>query len=143
VIPRRKSHAAPLEVNAFAALRRLGGAPPLRLPRAAKRAKKGIADAAHGGAAAPREERMQDKIRNGSALAIAAVSLALAGAVTTTAQAATPGRVQCLGANACQGKGDCHSPKNACKGMNACKGKGWIHTESAEACKEAGGKTLD
>ncbi|ATQ67988.1 MULTISPECIES: BufA2 family periplasmic bufferin-type metallophore [Methylosinus] len=86
---------------------------------------------------------MQDKIRNGSALAMAAVSLALAGAVATTAHAATPGRVQCLGANACQGKGDCHSPKNACKGMNACKGKGWIHTDSAEACKEAGGKTLD
>ncbi|OAI29536.1 hypothetical protein A1351_10185 [Methylosinus sp. R-45379] len=85
---------------------------------------------------------MKDNIRNGTALAIAAVSLALAGAVTT-AIAATPGKVQCIGANSCKGKSDCHSPKNACKGMNACKGKGWAFVESEEACKAAGGKTLN
>jgi hypothetical protein len=85
---------------------------------------------------------MKDKIRNGSALAVAAVSLALAGVATAT-MAATPGKVQCIGANSCKGQSDCHSPKNACKGMNACKGKGWAYVESVEACKAAGGRTLD
>lgn len=82
-----------------------------------------------------------DKL-NGSALAIAAISLILAGAVTPIPAAAI-GKVHCLGANSCKGKSDCHSPKNACKGKNACKAQGWIYTESNKACEDAGGKVLD
>ena len=62
---------------------------PSRLPMRAKSRQIGAADAGRGGRA-PREETMHDKIRNGSALAIAAVSLALAGAVATTAQRRPP-----------------------------------------------------
>ena len=82
-----------------------------------------------------------DKL-NGSALAVAAVSLVLAGAVTPVA-AATTAKIHCLGANSCKAKSDCHTPKNACKGMNACKGQGWVFKESDKACEEAGGKVLD
>jgi uncharacterized membrane protein len=55
--------------------------------------------------------------RSGSALAIAAVTIALAGGAAT-APAKAAGKVQCVGANSCKGKSDCHTPKNACKGMN-------------------------
>lgn len=81
-------------------------------------------------------------MKNGSALAIAAVSLILSGAVSTMASATT-GNVRCLGVNSCKGKSNCHTPKNSCKGKNACKGQGWIYTESAEACRDAGGKVRD
>ena len=84
---------------------------------------------------------MKHNMSSGAALAIAAVSLALAGAVTPAA--AQTGKLHCLGANSCKGKTDCHTPKNACKGMNACKATGWVFTESAKACEEAGGKVLD
>ncbi|MBM3579081.1 MAG: hypothetical protein FJX40_15955 [Alphaproteobacteria bacterium] len=84
---------------------------------------------------------MKHNMNSGAALAIAAVSLALAGAVTPAA--AQTGKVHCLGANSCKGKTDCHTPKNACKGMNACKGKGWVFKESAKACEDAGGTVLD
>ena len=85
---------------------------------------------------------MKNATRSGTALAIAAVSLALAGR-GGPASAATEGKVHCLGANSCQGKSDCHTPKNACKGMNACKGKGWVFTESAKACEDMGGTVHD
>jgi len=84
---------------------------------------------------------MKQVPQKGAVLAIAAVSLALTGAVTPVK--ATPGKVHCLGANSCKGKTDCHTPKNACKGMNACKGQGWVFTESEKACEDAGGKVLD
>ncbi len=84
---------------------------------------------------------MKNSTRSGTALAIAAVSLALAGAATPAS--AETGRVHCIGANACKGKSDCHSPKNACKGMNACKGKGWVFKDSVKECEDAGGKALD
>ena len=71
---------------------------------------------------------MKNNTRSGAALAIAAVSLALAGA--TPAAAATPAKVHCLGAN-------------SCKAMNACKGQGWIFVESEKACADAGGKVMD
>jgi hypothetical protein len=79
----------------------------------------------------------------GATLAIAAVSMVLAGAAPAAKAASTSGRVHCLGANSCKGKTDCHTPKNACKGTNSCKGQGWIFKESAAACEEAGGKVLD
>ena len=85
---------------------------------------------------------MKNNTHRGATLAIAAVSLALVGSVAT-ATAAKAAKVQCLGANSCKGKSDCHSPKNACKGMNACKGKGWVFEESAKACEEAGGTVHD
>jgi hypothetical protein len=84
---------------------------------------------------------MKQTVKPGAALAILAVSLALAGAVTPAA--AETAKVKCLGANSCKGKSDCHSPKNACKGLNSCKGKGWVHMDSAKACEDAGGKALD
>jgi hypothetical protein len=84
---------------------------------------------------------MKNATRSGAALAIAAVSLALAGAVTPAAAAAN--KVHCFGANSCKGKSDCMTPKNSCKGENACKGQGWVIKESAEACTQAGGKVID
>lgn len=78
----------------------------------------------------------------GATLAIAAFSIALAGAAPP-AKAASTGKVHCIGANSCKGKSDCHTPKNACKGMNACKSQGWIYQESAKACEDAGGKVMD
>jgi hypothetical protein len=87
---------------------------------------------------------MKKQTVNGSAIAAAAVSIALAGGVPTPAKATTPaGKVHCLGVNGCKGKSDCHTPKNACKGMNACKGQGWTFKESAKACEDAGGTVLD
>jgi uncharacterized membrane protein len=86
---------------------------------------------------------MKKETINGATLAIAAVSLVLAGTAPAAKAEATAGRVHCLGANGCQGKSDCHTPKNACKGKNTCKGKGWVYMESAQACADAGGKVLD
>ncbi len=84
---------------------------------------------------------MKSKVRSGAALAIAAVSLALAGAVTPAAAAGA--KVHCFGVNSCKGKSECMTPKNSCAGANACKGQGWISMDSADACKSAGGKVLD
>ncbi|HMK90437.1 MAG TPA: hypothetical protein VK446_12505 [Methylocystis sp.] len=84
---------------------------------------------------------MKTTTLSGAAIAIAAVSLALAGAVT--AQAAASAKVHCLGVNSCKGQSDCMTPKNSCKGANACKGQGWVFKESAEACKQEGGKVID
>jgi hypothetical protein len=84
---------------------------------------------------------MKNNMRPGATLAVAAISLALAGVATPAA--ATAGKVHCLGANSCKGKSDCNTPKNACKGMNACKGKGWVFMDSEKACADAGGKVLD
>lgn len=85
---------------------------------------------------------MKKNAINGATLAIAAVSIALAG-TAPVAKAAAAGRVHCLGANGCKGKSDCHTPKNACKGRNACKGQGWVYQESAKACEDAGGTVRD
>ena len=84
---------------------------------------------------------MKNHTRSGAALAIAAVSLALAGAVAPAA--AESAKVHCLGVNSCKGKSDCMTPKNSCKGMNACKGEGWIFKDSAQACEAEGGKVID
>lgn len=78
----------------------------------------------------------------GATLAVAAISIILAGAAPP-AMAASTGKVHCLGANSCKGKADCHSPKNGCKGMNSCKGQGWVFKDSVAACEEAGGKAPD
>jgi hypothetical protein len=80
---------------------------------------------------------------NATALAIAAVSIALAGSAPPAKSATSTAKVQCLGVNSCKAKSDCHTPKNSCKGANSCKGQGWLYQESAKACEEAGGKVLD
>lgn len=84
---------------------------------------------------------MKNSTRSGAALAIAAVSLALAGAATPAA--AEAGKVHCFGVNACKGKSDCMTPKNSCKAMNECKGKGWVFKDSEKSCEAEGGKVLD
>jgi hypothetical protein len=84
---------------------------------------------------------MKNKSRSGAALAIAAVSLAIAGGVSPAA--AETGKVHCFGVNGCKGKSDCMTPKNSCKGANACKGQGWVYKDSAKACESEGGKVID
>ena len=84
---------------------------------------------------------MKNYTRSGAALAIAAVSLALAGAAMPVA--AATGKVHCLGVNSCKGKSDCMTPKNTCAGMNACKGQGWVFKDIEKACLDEGGKVID
>lgn len=87
---------------------------------------------------------MKKKAINGAAVAVAAVSIALAGGVSTPAKATSPaGNVRCFGVNSCKGKSDCHTPKNACKGSNSCKAQGWLYVETAKACEDANGRVLD
>ena len=40
--------------------------------------------------------------------------------------------VNCAGANACKGMGDCGGKGHSCAGQNACKGQGWVKLPSAE-----------
>lgn len=84
---------------------------------------------------------MKNNSRSGTALAVAAITLALVGGVTPLK--AAPAKVHCLGANSCKGKSDCHTPKNACKGTNSCKGQGWVFKETAKDCEDAGGTVRD
>lgn len=87
---------------------------------------------------------MKNNTCAGTTLAIAAVSLALAGGTTRAAETpAKVAKVHCLGVNSCKGKSDCHTPKNGCKGMNSCKGQGWVFKELAKDCEAQGGKVLD
>jgi len=84
---------------------------------------------------------MKNNTRSGAALAIAAVSLALASAATPVLAATA--KMHCLGINSCKGKSDCMTPKNKCAGMNACKGQGWVFKETEKACLDEGGKVID
>jgi hypothetical protein len=79
---------------------------------------------------------------SGSALAAAAISLALSGAVATPA-AAKGAKVHCSGINSCKGKSECKTANNSCKGMNTCKGEGWVSAKSAKACEKKGGTVVD
>ena len=74
---------------------------------------------------------------------IIGVTLAAAAAVAFTVApivtfAGTTAKVQCMGTNACKGKGACKTAANACKGQNACKGKG-IVMMSPKKCTAAKG----
>ena len=80
---------------------------------------------------------MKNNTRSGAALAIAPVSLALAGAATPVVAATA--KVHCLGINSCKGKSDCKTPKNKCAGMNACTAQGWVFKETEKACLDEGG----
>ena len=84
---------------------------------------------------------MKINARSGSALAAAAISLALAGAVTTT-PAFAKGKIHCSGINTCKGTSECKTAKNECKGLNTCKGEGYLSVKSAKACKAKGGTVL-
>jgi hypothetical protein len=79
---------------------------------------------------------------SGSALAVAAVSLALAGAVVAS-PAMAKGKVHCSGINSCKGTSECKTASNACKGLNECKGHGYISVKSAKACKAKGGEVVE
>jgi len=88
---------------------------------------------------------MKQVSRSGAALAVAAISLALAAQVTsaTAAPPAKVAKVKCFGVNSCKAKSECMTPKNSCKGMNECKGQGWLFTDSDKVCQQQGGKVLD
>jgi len=87
---------------------------------------------------------MKQVSRSGAALAVAAVSLALAAqASTASAAMGKPGKVHCFGVNSCKGKTDCMTPKNSCKAMNECKGQGWLFKDSEAECTKEGGKVID
>ena len=79
--------------------------------------------------------------KSGAVLAAAALTLAVTGAVFTSAPAQAA-QVKCQGVNACKGQGACKTASNECKGQAACKGQGWINA-SAENCKAWGGKVLE
>ncbi len=77
--------------------------------------------------------------KSGTALAAAALSLAVTGLAFAPTPASAESSVQCYGVNACKGQAACKGSSNSCKGQNACKGQGWI-TASSEDCATWGGK---
>jgi hypothetical protein len=79
--------------------------------------------------------------KSGAALAAAAFTLALTGAVSAPSVSQAADKIMCQGVNACKGQAACKTATNECKGQAACKGQGWIST-SAEQCKAWGGKVL-
>jgi hypothetical protein len=82
---------------------------------------------------------MKISVKSGSALAAAAASLLIAGAVTAPAQAASDAKGMCAGVNECKGKSVCKTATSACGGHNECKGKGILEMTKAD-CDKAGGK---
>jgi hypothetical protein len=83
---------------------------------------------------------MKMESKSGTALAVAAATLFLAGtAVTTLSTTAHAADGKCVGANACKGQSACKGASNSCKGQNACKGQGFAMMSSKD-CAAAGGK---
>lgn len=76
--------------------------------------------------------------KSGAAVAAAAATLFLAGAVATVSTPANAAQGKCMGANACKGQSACKSASNACKGLNACKTLGFSMASKA-ACDAKGG----
>ncbi len=83
---------------------------------------------------------MKISVKSGSAIAAAAATLLMAGAVSAPAFAADEAKGHCVGANACKGKGACKSASNACAGQNACKGKSFTEMTKDECAKVEGAK---
>jgi hypothetical protein len=81
---------------------------------------------------------MKITVRSGSAIATAAASLLIAGAVLAPTTQAATGDGHCMGANACKGKSACKGAGNACKGQNACKGKGFVEMSKSDCEKIPG-----
>jgi hypothetical protein len=75
---------------------------------------------------------------SGTAIALAAAGLFASGAAIAPASAAGGTKVQCIGVNACKGKSECATEKNACAQQNACKGQGWT-TLTEKECRTRGG----
>jgi hypothetical protein len=75
---------------------------------------------------------------SGAAIAIAAAALFSSGQSVVPASAADDTKVKCVGVNACKGKSECATEKNACATQNACKGHGWI-TLTEKECRTHGG----
>jgi hypothetical protein len=76
--------------------------------------------------------------KSGATLAVAAATLFLAGATTSTVTYAA-GEGHCIGANACKGQSACKGGNHSCKGLNACKGQGFAEMTKSD-CAAAKGK---
>ena len=83
---------------------------------------------------------MKISVTSGSALAAAAATLLLAGAVSAPTFAAEEAKGHCMGANACKGASACKTATNACKGQNACNGQGFTETTKDDCAKVEGAK---
>lgn len=83
---------------------------------------------------------MKISVKSGSAIAAAAATLLMAGAVAAPAFAADEAKGHCVGGNACKGKSACKTASNGCAGQNACKGKGMAEMTKAECEKIEGAK---
>lgn len=83
---------------------------------------------------------MSTLLRSGAVFAVAAMSLVIAGATTTSTPATADDTMKCFGLNACTENGVFKPLTNACKGKNACKGQG-IATLGKTQCLAEGGKT--
>jgi hypothetical protein len=83
---------------------------------------------------------MKISIKSGSAIAAAAATLLMAGAVSAPVFAADEAKGHCVGGNACKGKSACKTASNGCAGQNACKGKGMAEMTKAECDKIEGAK---
>ena len=73
----------------------------------------------------------------GIALACAAAGMFVTAGIGSAV--AAEGKMHCEGVNACKGKSDCKTAKNACKGQNSCKGKGFVEM-SKKDCDAATAK---
>lgn len=86
--------------------------------------------------------------RNLSGLALAAAAAALfsssafAGEEKAMDKEMTEGQVKCSGINSCKGTSECATAESSCKGQNSCAGHGWVHSESEQACTDAGGTVV-
>jgi len=83
---------------------------------------------------------MKLTVTSGSALAAAAATLLLAGAVASPSYSAEEAKGHCMGANACKGQSACKTATNACKGQNGCKGKGFTESTKEDCEKVEGSK---
>lgn len=78
---------------------------------------------------------------SGVALAAAAASLLLSGAVSAQEDAAgktADANIKCAGINSCKGQTACKSASNECKGKNSCKGKGFLAVSKADCVTKKG-----
>lgn len=85
---------------------------------------------------------MKISAKSGSALAAAAATLLIAGAISAPVYAADDAKGHCMGANACKGTSACKTAANACAGQNACKGTGFTSATKAE-CDAAAAANKD
>jgi len=83
-------------------------------------------------------KRKSGNALSGTMIAMAAAALFSSGHAVAPASAADDTKVKCVGVNACKGKSECATEKNACASQNACKGHGWI-TLTEKECRTHGG----